>query len=474
MNHGRNRRLGLTLIALISLVLLGVLLVLQNIYKSVQTVRSTETPVISAPTVASIETPVIKTPVTKVVPAFPGAEGFGSKTPGGRGGRVIEVTNLDDSGAGSLRAALEASGPRIVVFKTGGTIQIKKNLTLSNSNITIAGQTAPGDGIAVKGASLIIATHDVIIRNLRIRRGPGRALDDIWIRSGSSNIIVDHCSFTWATDEQASITENSHDVTYSWSIIAEGLNNSTNPEGPHSMGTLLNSVRNISIHHNLYANNDKRNPKLAGNSQAEVINNVVYNWKTLPTYIGNEGGEGPSFGNIINNVYKPGPDDMGVEPILFHKTTDPSSRFYITGNIDLGRISASQDDWDLISGASTTLRANTPVFQPSGIKIDPTTAVFDLVLNKAGAIVPRRDSADQRIIQSVRDGTGKIIDDPSQVGGWPQLAPGTPPPDSDHDGMPDTWEITNSLDPNQDDSAQDRDGDGYTNIEEYINGLVPQ
>jgi pectate lyase len=469
-------------IALICLVIFVVLLFAQFTDSSKQptyttetsipttsTVGSAETPILSAPTVGSTETHVVQEPL-----AFPGAEGFGSKTPGGRGGRVIEVTNLNDSGPGSLRAALEKKVPRIIVFKTGGTIEIEKNLTISSPYITLAGQTAPGDGIAIKGASVVIATHDVIIRNLRIRRGPGRAGDNLWVRSESSNIIIDHCSLTWATDEQASITENSRNVTLSWSIIAEGLYDSTNPEGPHSMGTLTNSTQNVSIHHNLYAHNDKRNPKMAGDTHTEVINNVVYNWKSLPTLVSTQGEEGPAFGNIINNFYKQGPDDIGVKPILFLDTTDPASRFYITGNSEAGEVPASQDNWALAAGASPDFRSMTPVLKPSGVTIDPTDVVFDRVLNGVGAISPQRDTADQRIVQSVRDSAGKIINDPSEVGGWPQLAPGTPAQDSDHDGMPDTWETAKDLDPNQDDSAQDRDGDGYTNIEEYINGLMLQ
>ena len=228
------------------------------------------------------------------IPAFPGAEGFGSFTPGGRGGKIIEVTNLNPTGKGSFRSACEASGPRIIIFRTGGTISLIKNIRIKNPYVTIAGQTAPGDGICIKGAAIIIETHDVILRGLRIRIGDDISgpnpenRDGIGIENKNNppyNIIIDHCSISWAVDENVSVWYATHDITFQWCIISEALNKSIHPKGSHSMGMLfgapegsVNRPKNISIHHNLFAHNQDRNPKIAGANFCEIINNVIYNF----------------------------------------------------------------------------------------------------------------------------------------------------------------------------------------------------
>lgn len=422
---------------------------------------------------ASGPQPVRQVAPAAVLAAFPGAEGFGTQTVGGRGGRVIEVTNLNDEGSGSLRAAVQASGPRIVVFRIGGTIKLTRSLTILNPYLTIAGQTAPGDGIMLRDAGILVKTHDVVVRYLRVRRGPGGFGDSIWAGAGAYNVVVDHCSLSWATDENASITEVARNVTFSWNIISEGLANSTHPEGSHSMGTLLEQTENISLHHNLYAHNDLRNPRLTDQGQAEFVNNVVYNWNQMGSELSSASLVQPSFGNFIGNYYKPGPNHSGRSAIDIRNGIHPDSRLYLKGNLGPGRNSDTQDEWAILTGGTAAMRSNTPVVPLSGMNTaTKADAAYETVLARAGATLPQRDQIDARVVNEVRNGTGRIIDDPAQVGGWPSLAAGTPPQDGEHDGMPDEWEQARGLNPQADDSAQDRDGDGYSNVEEYINSLT--
>lgn len=422
---------------------------------------------------ASARQPFQQEAAAAALPAFPGAEGFGAQTSGGRGGQVIEVTNLSDEGPGSLRAALHANGPRIVTFRVGGVIKLNSSLAISNPYITIAGQTAPGDGITLRDAGLLIKTHDVIVRFLRVRRGPGGFGDSLYVGAGSYNVIVDHCSLSWATDENASITEGVHDVTYSWNIISEGLANSTHPEGSHSMGSLIDRTERISLHHNLYAHNDLRNPRLSDQGQAEFVNNVVYNWQQMGSELSSGSLGQPAFGNFIGNYYKPGPNHSGVAAIDIRHGAHPDSRLYLKGNIGPGRSSDSQDEWGLATGGTAAMRSTSLVMPLSSLNVGgKADAAYELVLAQAGATLPQRDSVDTRVVNEVRNGKGRIINDPAQVGGWPTFAAGTSPQDSDHDGVPDGWESERGLNPQANDSAKDRDGDSYTNLEEYLNSLV--
>lgn len=414
------------------------------------------------------------------LPAFPGAEGFGASAIGGRGGQVIEVTNLNDSGPGSLRAAIDAEGPRTVVFRTGGTIELQSRLEIVNPYITIAGQTAPGDGITLKNASanrrtpLRIATHDVIIRYIRSRPGPSTeissSLDALEIVAGY-NIIIDHSSFSWAVDENLSTYAEPHDITIQWSIISEGLYDSVHEEGPHSKGMLLGSEgsERISVHHNLFAHNDERNPRLLS-GLVDIVNNVIYN-------PGFDGGWGPSHitgypdkvpVNYVGNYYKSGVNSGTAE--YYISTSDPAEIF-VQGNITRLR------PFDVIPEAIGVVRPSdwqwvVETRHPAP-PITTTTAdeAFDQVLQDAGVTCPARDAVDQRIIDDVINGTGQFVDDPADVGGWPELDPGAPPLDSDHDGMPNVWEIKNGYDPNDpSDGSADANGDGYTNLEDYLNG----
>jgi pectate lyase len=220
------------------------------------------------------------------LPDFPGAEGFGATTPGGRGGRVIYVTTLDDSGPGSLRAAIGAQGPRTILFRVGGVIDLQSALVVREPFVTIAGQTAPGGGICLRGDNFGIATHDVVVRFLRVRLGDlrRREVDTFSIADGSRNVVVDHCSASWSIDETLSPSGDISDVTVQWCIISESLNNSLHSKGPHGYGSLLRATGGVSLHHNLWSHHNGRNPRF-GDNYAEgpfptfdFRNNVIYNW----------------------------------------------------------------------------------------------------------------------------------------------------------------------------------------------------
>ncbi len=419
--------------------------------------------------------------------AFPGAEGFGANAVGGRGGRVLEVTNLDDSGPGSLRAALEATGPRIVVFRTGGTITLLERIKITSPYVTVAGQTAPGGGILLRNhpsnihVPIEIATHDVVIRYIRCRPGPSRRpaenLDAFTISSGY-NVILDHVSASWATDENVHIWYDSHNVTIQWSIISEGLFSSTHVKGPHSKGLLIGSVgsRDISIHHNLFAHNQDRNPEVNTTGVADVVNNVIYNYGGKAAFVEDKYTQVPVPLNFVGNYVKAGVNAKKKAYELRYMPAPAGiprhgASIFVAGNIGPHRPDETHPEAEIVPpedrGFITATRHPAPC-----VSTTSASAAYDLVLTNAGATFPIRDAVDQRIVSDVRNGTGHIIDDPSQVGGWPNLDPGTPPRDSDHDGMPDDWERARHLNPLSDDSAKDRDGDGYTNIEEYINELV--
>jgi hypothetical protein len=406
--------------------------------------------------------------------SFPGAVGFGTTTPGGRGGRVIAVTNLNDSGSGSFRAACEASGARIVIFKTGGTIRLTSNIEVRNPFITIAGQTAPGDGICIRGAGLNLKTHDVIVRGLRIRvgddsSGPSASNRDSLVMDGNGfemyNIVVDHCSLSWSVDENLSIWHpGSHDITVSNSIIAEALNDSIHPDGPHSMGPIVGPDNNrIAFIGNLMAHNRERNPRLKG-SDIAIINNIVYDRGSKDVDIG--GGSGAQYVTVVGNHFIKGPSYISNSyPVSVRSDCPSNSKIFVDDNIYNTYRSGS------IYNSSTYIVNSAPIW-PAGVTAMPAAEIFDWVLSNAGANPTDPDPVDARIVSQVRNRSGRIIDSPSQVGGWPTMAQGTAPSDADGDGMPDSWENAHGLNPNNaDDANSDRNSDGFTNIEEYINSF---
>jgi pectate lyase len=437
--------------------------------------------------------PSVPRPFTPLagLPVFPGAEGFGTDTPAGRGGKIIEVTTLADDGPGSLRAALNDPEPRIIVFRVGGTIELKDHLFVAHPFVTVAGQTAPGGGICIKNAGLAILTHDVLIQHIRIRPGNEghvtpedndavQILGNRGDAAGAHHVVLDHISASWSEDETVSTWYAAHDVTISWSIISEALNRSRHRKKTHSAGLLIgDGSYNVCVHHCLLAHNDFRNPLISSGGTHDLVNNVVYNWGVLGAEITDY--DSNSFLNFVANFFLPGPSTQtGPYEVLIDQELG-TPRIYVKGNIGPRRRDSSVDDWAVVKyGWSQQQHAPeqhhslSPFAAPS---ITATSAdnAFVQVLASAGATMPVRDGVDERIVADVSNRSGRIIDSPTQVGGYPQLAAGTPPADSDHDGMPDDWEKQNGLDLNDpSDANNDLDGDGYTNIEHYLHALSKQ
>jgi len=418
------------------------------------------------------------------LPAFPGAQGFGATTPGGRGGRVIPVTTLSASGPGSLRQALSEQGPRIIVFRVGGIIALEKDIDINEPYVTIAAQTAPGDGICLRGAALRINTHDVVVRYLRVRvgddpRGPNPDnRDGIGIGSEETlvhDVVLDHCSVSWAIDENIQLWYPCHDITIQWCLISEALEHSLHPKGAHGMGLLVGDhAQRVSVHHNLMAHNMDRNPLLKGDTECEVINNVVYNWRWFGTGFTDPEGSGVHRANIISNLYLPGPDTRTLLGVGIEKNVKAGSSIYLQGNIGHGRSQAAEDEWAVaVIRGKFDGRAQAKVIAGERVSIDPVATLRDNVLANAGATFPKRDIVDERAVRSVRNRKGSIIDSQKEVHGWPEYSGAQAPADVDHDGIPDMWETAQGLDPH---NAMDGKGlapSGYTWIEEYLNRLVP-
>ncbi len=472
------------------------------------------------------------------IPAFPGAEGGGMYTPGGRGGKVITVTNLNDSGPGSFREACEQGGARIVVFNVSGVINLKTPLYVKAPYITIAGQTAPGDGVCIAGESFQVDTHDVIVRHMRFRRGDTRVhnREDSFGGNPVGNIMIDHCSAEWGLDENISFYRHMYDpsegqyevtdlklptvnVTIQNTISAKALDTYN-----HAFGSTLGG-ENCMFARNLWASNSGRNPSIGWNGVFNFVNNVVYNW----VHRSADGGDYTAKFNMINNYYKPGPATP-KDNNIGHRILKPEAgrskldhkvygRVYAEGNIMEGYPEITADNWaggiqiesDPDCGEFTDyMRAKAP-FEMPYVRITTADDAYNYVLNNVGATIPTRDIIDERIIEEVRtgvpyyvenlpdnaygdvsglspkslgeDGQFKhrrlpkdsyklgIITDPAQMGGYPEYK-GTPYKDTDGDGMPDEWEIANGLNPNDPaDANGDCNGDGYTNIEKYINGI---
>lgn len=426
--------------------------------------------------------------------AFPGAEGYGKYTKGGRGGAVYEVTNLNDSGEGSLRAAVEAEGPRTVVFRVSGTIELESDLSIEHPFITIAGQTAPGDGIAIKDYPLSVDADEVIIRYLRLRQGDNSGGTDAFGGRYNENIIIDHVSASWGTDEVLSFYHNSH-VTIQYSIISEAIGDG---EG-HKFGAIWGDNYST-YHHNLIAHNKSRNPRFAsGSGYTDFRNNVIYNWGYNSVYGGEQQQQGNAeFDfttiNMVANYYKPGP---ATERRVRGRIAAPSSRgtgdegrWYVADNYVVGDSAVTANNGLGVDG-NDFVKLDEP-WPAMAIDQQTAEAAYQSVLEQAGATLPNRDAVDRRIIDEVRNGYATyegetyrqdhslvdaskksgIIDSQEDVGGWPKLESTPPPTDTDHDGMPDQWERQHTLNPNDPSDRNDITSDGYTMLEKYLNSLV--
>lgn len=440
--------------------------------------------------------------------AFPTAEGYGKYTIGGRGGSVYEVTNLNDSGEGSLRAAVEAQEPRTVVFRVSGTIDLKSPLTIRHPYITIAGQTAPGDGICIKRHPLNINADEVIIRYIRVRLGneSGGETDAIGSRY-HKNIILDHVSASWSIDETMSIY-HCENVTIQWCMITESLFQSNHVKGNHGFGGIWGSNYST-YHHNLIAHHSSRNPRFAsGAGYNDYRNNVIYNWGYNSCYGGEKYQKGNDrfssiHVNLVGNYYKPGP---ATQPgAVSYRIASPGYRseedygkWYINGNYMEGNAEVTADNWNggvQIPGKNAGMQSKMRLYAPwDAMKINEETPqeAYKAVLNNAGCTLPKRDIIDTRIIDEVRNGKATyegaaykerskvadksikcgIIDSQEDVGGWPELKSLPAPVDSDHDGMPDEWEKKNGLNPKDPSDRNKKAKDGYTYLEKYLNSLL--
>lgn len=437
--------------------------------------------------------------------AFPGAEGFGRYATGGRGGKLYIVTNLNDGGPGSFREAAIAKGTRTIVFAVSGTIHLESRLNIA-ANVTIAGQSAPGDGICLADQPVSVAGDNIIIRFLRIRMGDkyqkggmvdGNGADDALSGTRRKNIIIDHCSLSWSTDEVMSVYAGDS-TTLQWNLLAEPLNYSYHFETGdkdyehHGYGGIWGG-KHLSAHHNLIAHCNSRTPRFEGirNAPEENVdyrNNVIYNWGHNNTYAG----EGGRY-NIVNNYYKYGPatSKQTRSQLLnpYNRKDIPFGKFYVDGNYIDGAAAVTANNWlgvRLGNGKDKEDPAQAKLEQPFGIVpvvTQPAEKAYELVLQQVGANRPKRDTMDQRIVKNVQDRTGGLIDVQGgfphgtayelTVGAWPSLQSAAALVDTDKDGMPDAWEKKHQLNPND---PADGNGHtlhkGYTNLEMYLHELA--
>ncbi len=413
-------------------------------------------------------------------PAFPGAEGAGAHALGGRGGAVIRVTNLDDSGPGSLRAAIEARGPRTIIFDIGGTIRLASPLVVRQGRVTVAGQTAPGGGVTLRDQPLVISADDVVVRFIRSRLGDeSRTEEDAIFVNRGRRIILDHVSASWSVDESLSVgsrydppERGVYDVTVQWSLIAESLNESVHGKGRHGYGSLVRGGHGarIDFRNTLWAHHQSRMPRPGNYNPSSVdpegprfvfADNVFYNWGG--SYAGYDADtESRSAYAFIGNTYIPGPNSRGRWAF---DESNPLARAWFEANAMDGVLPA--DPWSLVRNSEREgYRLTKRPDWAGAVRADPATSEA-LVLAQAGASRVR-DAVDRRIVDSVRARSGQLIDSQAEVGGWPQLDPGRPWVDTDGDGIPDDWEAAHGL-ASHDGSDGARDaGDGYTWLELWL------
>lgn len=450
------------------------------------------------------EEPQPSTPVA----AFPGADGGGKFATGGRGGVVVHVTTLEDArdketgqpSLGTLRKAVQMDGTRTVVFDVSGTIHLTSQLDITGGNLTLAGQTAPGDGICIAGYPVIVKASNVIIRFLRFRMGDQNKVEgDALSINDHRNIIVDHCSFSWSTDECVSCYGNT-DFTLQYCFITESLRRSVHVKGNHGYGGIWGGT-NASFHHNLLAHHDSRNPRFDHSyvnkkcfGPIDYVNNVVFNWGGNSTY-GGEGYDQARKINMVNNYYKYGPATSSSKRSRLLDPTVTCSfcsdghtlipgQFWLSGNVVYGADNVTADNWQGSTVKTDAVKA--PSRWTEGLTVMTTeqnaSDAYETVLAKAGCSL-HRDVLDTRIADEVRNGkytykgsngsTNGLIDSPDDVGGYPSLKSDTPPTDTDRDGMPDEWEDSHGLDKKSASDSKNYTLDkNYTNLEVYLNSLV--
>ncbi len=410
------------------------------------------------------------------LPAFPGAEGFGANAVGGRGGDVYHVTNLNDSGPGSLRYGIQtAAGPRTIVFDVSGTIFLQSALAINKPYLTIAGQTAPGTGITIAGWGVTISrTHDVILRYLRFRPGDlscTRMQGDSLSVDRSTDVIIDHISASWSIDETLSVT-NSDRVTVQWSFITESLDRSCHAEGAHGYGSLLRyGDGRLTFHHNLYAHHRSRNPRLGDDLSLDFVNNVIYNYGVDAGYSGADS-EGVPRMNFVANYVIAGPSTSAAGRWRAFRGGGVNTQIYQRDNLIDGNLNGIRDGvdigWTMFLGSYS--RASDR-FEFPQVETDDAGTAYRRVLGEAGCSLVR-DPVDARIISEVMCEGGRIIDSQEQVGGWPELVGRPAALDTDQDGMPDAWEREHGLDPQDPTDGRLARSDGYTNLERYLNELA--
>ena len=428
--------------------------------------------------------------------AFPGAEGFGRFAQGGRGGDVYHVTSLADNGPGSLRLGIDsANGPRTIVFDVSGTIVLRSALLIEKSFLTIAGQTAPGDGITIRDYSTQIRkAHDIIVRYIRFRLGDEnktketKGADDTLVTDDIDHVIFDHCSLSWAIDGTHDLRRGGN-FTLQWCVLSEALNNSLHNKGAHAMCASYRDLSGpISLHHNLFSTCRDRHPTLGSASMppqhiVDFRNNLVYNWSSPGT-----ANFCDHFINCINNVWRPGPmSDASKPPIAMKGSLPDLAKGYMSGNIFEGRDDLTGDNYASLdfkrwlkpggnyayAGTLAEWKSSSPAKLGDAM---PTThsakEAAELVLKHAGASL-HRDAVDIRVVEDVREQRGKVIDSQRHVGGWPTLNSKTASTDSDGDGMPDEWEKQQGLNPNE---PSDRNGvkhkGDYSHLERYLQSLI--
>ena len=434
------------------------------------------------------------------LPAFPGAEGAGANAQGGHGGTVYHVTNTNDSGAGSLRTGVGTAN-RTIVFDVSGTINLLTDLSITKSNLTIAGQTAPGDGIALaRRLTSVQNTRNVIVRYLRCRPGDADTnfQDDAFHFVNATNCIADHLSTSWSVDECLSTTWSTN-ITVQWCLISESMKNSQHDKGAHGYGALLRyGFGQLTYHHNLFQHHDSRNPRLGDNLKFDFVNNVIYNWGGRAGYSGNNTtnsdlADNPlgftNYLNCVNNYYVAGPSS--TSPNTAFASGSDKTFIYQSGNF----IDSDKDN--LLDGANTGAAMfsgypyttdSTPYPLPA-VTTNSAEVAFQRVVAFAGASVVR-DEVDHRLIGTVRSHNGRLIDaiGPNNqaadyitnningtnyvfVRGWPVLNSTAAPTDADQDGMPDFWEWNLGLNPAVANNNH-TNADGYTDLENYLNWLA--